>query len=68
MPRLGRLWRSGGRRAQVTASAEAASAEDAPRTEAPDDGEIGRRLEEARERLRQTIPPPQDAHPDEPQT
>ena len=31
------------------------------------DGEMGRRLEEARSRLRQTIPPPQDPGADEPQ-
>ena len=65
MPRrLGRLWRSGARRAQVS---EAPS----PESEAPDDpegpagererGDIARRIEEARRRLRETIPPQEDS-------
>jgi hypothetical protein len=62
--RLGRLWRSGARRAQVT---EAPSPElEAPSAgpeipEASDErGDIGRRIEEARRRLRETIPPQED--------
>ncbi|HTX30446.1 MAG TPA: hypothetical protein VMD09_03625 [Solirubrobacteraceae bacterium] len=65
MPRLGRLWRSGGRRAQVAeASTEEAEASEQPSDAAapgptpPED--IGQRLEEARRRLRQTIPPPEE--------
>jgi hypothetical protein len=67
MPRLfGRLWRSGGRRADLP---EGGSAEDeaASRTGGADAREeLGRRLEAARQRLRQTISPPED--PDPPQT
>jgi hypothetical protein len=66
VPRLfGRLWRSGGRRAEL---AEAGSPEREPTAQAaePHTGreELGRRLEQARQRLRQTIPPPED--PNEP--
>jgi hypothetical protein len=61
VPRLfGRLWRSGGRRAEV--AEEVSETADAPEEQ----GEIERRIEAARERLRQTIPSPED--PDEPQT
>lgn len=60
MPRLfGRLWRSGGRRADV-------AEEPSPVSEDPGREEIARRIEVARERLRQEIPPPED--PDDPQT
>lgn len=61
MPRLfGRLWRSGGRRAE-TAEEAARVVEDPEVRE-----EIGQRIEAARERLRQSIPPPEDG--EDPQT
>lgn len=62
MPRrLGRLWRSGGRRAKVTdaptTEPEAPGADPEPEGEQID---IGGRIEEARRRLRDTIPPRED--------
>jgi hypothetical protein len=60
--RFGRLWRSGARRAEVG---------EAPDQEfrAQEKLEIGRRIEEARRRLREAIPPPQDqGQPEDPQT
>jgi hypothetical protein len=65
MPRLGRLWRSGARRAQVTGAPEPRASEG---DSEPDDErvDIGRRIEEARRRLREAIPPQED--PDRPQT
>jgi hypothetical protein len=65
VPRLGRLWRSGGRRAQVPEPRGAGAETRAAGAEAGDGGDIGQRLEEAQRRLRQTIPPPQDADPEE---
>jgi hypothetical protein len=70
MPRLfGRLWRSGGRRAELTEGGadDGEDGEDASRAEVSEGREeLGRRLEAARQRLRQTIPPP--GEPEDPQT
>ncbi len=67
MPRLGRLWRSGARRAQVAevpqAQVEGAGGESPPGGE---DVEMGTRIEEARRRLRETIPSPEDHPPETP--
>jgi hypothetical protein len=64
VPRLfGRLWRSGARRAEVAEPTEETAR---ARTEALD---VYRRIEEARRRLREKIPPAQDTSPPEdPQT
>jgi hypothetical protein len=64
VPRLfGRLWRSGGRRAQVPAEPEP----EAVPEDSDDPEEIERRIEAARQRLRETIPPPEDPEPGDPE-
>jgi hypothetical protein len=61
--RFGRLWRSGARRAEV------GELPDREFRAGQDKLEIGRRIEEARRRLRETIPPPQgQSRPQDPQT
>jgi hypothetical protein len=55
---LGRLWRSGARR---TPAADEARTDDV----GAEGVEVGRRLEEARQRLREAIPPPPEDFPRE---
>ena len=64
--RLGRLWRSGARRAQgedareETGEPAAGESLTGEQEAAGEPMDIGRRLEEARQRLRATIPPQED--------
>jgi hypothetical protein len=69
VPRLfGRLWRTGARHSEVGARpVDAAQPADVRPAEAAEERhEFGRRIEAARQRLRETIPPQEEGRQDEP--